>query len=117
VTWENGVEHSGSLCFADTEGVTGSNPVAPTNHRCRSGRVFAPGLLHQEPDQGPAVFRYEVYVRIVVDDPAPPDRCRSGAHRCAAAWMRRGLNRTNHDESRERRALAFRETPAARLAG
>jgi hypothetical protein len=33
--------------------------------------VFAPGLLHQEPDQGPAVFRYEVYVRIVVDDPAP----------------------------------------------
>jgi hypothetical protein len=30
VTWENGVEHSGSLCFADTEEVTGSNPVAPT---------------------------------------------------------------------------------------
>jgi hypothetical protein len=29
-TWENGVEHSGSLCFADTEEVTGSNPVAPT---------------------------------------------------------------------------------------
>jgi hypothetical protein len=30
VTWENGVEHSGSRCFADTEEVTGSNPVAPT---------------------------------------------------------------------------------------
>ena len=29
-TWENSVEHSGSLCFADTEEVTGSNPVAPT---------------------------------------------------------------------------------------
>jgi hypothetical protein len=29
-TWENGVEHSGSRCFADTEEVTGSNPVAPT---------------------------------------------------------------------------------------
>ena len=30
VTWENGAEHSGSLCFADTEEVTGSNPIAPT---------------------------------------------------------------------------------------
>jgi hypothetical protein len=29
-TWGNGAEHSGSLCFADTEEVTGSNPVAPT---------------------------------------------------------------------------------------
>ena len=29
-TWENGVLHSGSRCFADTEEVTGSNPVAPT---------------------------------------------------------------------------------------
>jgi hypothetical protein len=29
-TWENGVEHSGSRWFADTEEVTGSNPVAPT---------------------------------------------------------------------------------------
>src|SRR5215218_7472528 len=29
-TWENGVEHSGFLWFADTEEVTGSNPVAPT---------------------------------------------------------------------------------------
>jgi hypothetical protein len=29
-TWENGVWHSGSRCFADTEEVTGSNPVAPT---------------------------------------------------------------------------------------
>jgi hypothetical protein len=31
MTWENGVEHSGFLCFADTEEVTGSNPVAPTS--------------------------------------------------------------------------------------
>src|SRR4029453_9125824 len=30
-TWENSVEHSGSLRFADTEEVTGSNPVAPIN--------------------------------------------------------------------------------------
>ena len=30
VTWDNGVEHSGSRGFADTEEVTGSNPVAPT---------------------------------------------------------------------------------------
>ena len=30
-TWENGVEHSGSRGFADTEEVTGSNPVAPTS--------------------------------------------------------------------------------------
>jgi hypothetical protein len=30
-TWDNGVEHSGFLCFADTEGVTGSIPVAPTS--------------------------------------------------------------------------------------
>jgi hypothetical protein len=29
-TWENGLPHSGSLDFADTEEVTGSNPVAPT---------------------------------------------------------------------------------------
>jgi hypothetical protein len=29
-TWGNGVEHSGSRWFADTEEVTGSNPVAPT---------------------------------------------------------------------------------------
>jgi hypothetical protein len=30
VTWENGSWHSGSRWFADTEEVTGSNPVAPT---------------------------------------------------------------------------------------
>jgi hypothetical protein len=35
VTWENGSWHSGSLCFADTEEVTGSNPVAPTRYRRR----------------------------------------------------------------------------------
>ena len=29
-TWENGFEHSASPPFADTEEVTGSNPVAPT---------------------------------------------------------------------------------------
>jgi hypothetical protein len=34
--------------FADTEEVTGSNPVAPTIYSCSSGRVFAPGLLHWE---------------------------------------------------------------------
>jgi hypothetical protein len=30
VAWENGFQHSGSRWFADTEEVTGSNPVAPT---------------------------------------------------------------------------------------
>jgi hypothetical protein len=29
-TWENGAWHSGSRWFADTEEVTGSDPVAPT---------------------------------------------------------------------------------------
>jgi hypothetical protein len=41
-TWENGVEHSGSLCFADTEEVTGSNPVAPTNMTLTSGNAAGP---------------------------------------------------------------------------
>jgi hypothetical protein len=35
VTCENASPHSGSLPFADTEGVTGSNPVAPTRHTYR----------------------------------------------------------------------------------
>ena len=41
VTWENGVEHSGSRGFADTEGVTGSNPVAPTTSGLTSGNAVA----------------------------------------------------------------------------
>ena len=52
-TRENGVEHSGSRCFADTEEVTGSNPVAPTIYRCSLGRVCAPGLLDQASVAGP----------------------------------------------------------------
>ena len=40
-TWENGFEHSGSLRFADTEEVTGSNPVAPTNKPLTSGNAVA----------------------------------------------------------------------------
>jgi hypothetical protein len=43
-TWENGVEHSGSRGFADTEGVTGSNPVAPTTQSSRSDKVSVPTL-------------------------------------------------------------------------
>jgi hypothetical protein len=39
VTWENGAEHSGSPCFADTEEVTGSNPVAPTSTALTSGNA------------------------------------------------------------------------------
>jgi hypothetical protein len=31
----------------DTEGVTGSNPVAPTTNRRRSGRVRGPGLVRR----------------------------------------------------------------------
>ena len=41
VSWGNGVEHSGSQCFADTEGVTGSNPVAPTTSGLTSGNAVA----------------------------------------------------------------------------
>jgi hypothetical protein len=40
-TWENGVYHSGSRGFADTEGVTGSNPVAPTNKALTSVNAVA----------------------------------------------------------------------------
>jgi hypothetical protein len=36
-TWANGSLHSGSRGFADTEGVTGSNPVAPTRHNVSKG--------------------------------------------------------------------------------
>jgi hypothetical protein len=45
-TWDNGVEHSGFLCFADTEEVTGSNPVAPTNKTLTRAFVdhFAPPM-------------------------------------------------------------------------
>jgi hypothetical protein len=45
-TWENGVEHSGSRWFADTEGVTGSNPVAPTNKTLTSGNADGPVPSH-----------------------------------------------------------------------
>ena len=41
VTWENGSWHSGSRCFADTEEVTGSNPVAPTTVLTGQGPVSA----------------------------------------------------------------------------
>jgi hypothetical protein len=38
-TWANGRPHSGSLDFADTEEVTGSNPVAPTIKALTSGNA------------------------------------------------------------------------------
>ena len=41
VTWENGAWHSGSRGFADTEEVTGSNPVAPTIKALTSGNAAA----------------------------------------------------------------------------
>src|SRR4051794_10768549 len=31
MTWRSGLLHSGDPALTDTEGVTGSNPVAPTN--------------------------------------------------------------------------------------
>jgi hypothetical protein len=37
--------------------------------------------------RAPAFSRYEIYVRILVDDPAALDRRRSNVHCCAAAWM------------------------------
>jgi hypothetical protein len=53
-----------------------------------SGLVRAPGLA-----------RYEIYVRIVVDGPG----ALTGAEAVFTAARPRGLNRTNHDESIERR--------------
>jgi hypothetical protein len=41
-TWEDGRPHSGSLWFADTEEVTGSNPVAPTTKALTSGNAVDP---------------------------------------------------------------------------
>src|SRR5512132_3667882 len=38
-----------SRWFADTEEVTGSNPVAPTTQHPSSGRVRGPGILAQSP--------------------------------------------------------------------
>jgi hypothetical protein len=40
-TCDNRASHSGSLCFADTEEVTGSNPVAPTRHNVSMGRLLS----------------------------------------------------------------------------
>jgi hypothetical protein len=62
VTWENGVEHSGSLCFADTEGVTGSNPVAPTstNGSLDSRLVVACQRFASKPLNVVALSRYGV---------------------------------------------------------
>jgi hypothetical protein len=40
-TCGNGRPHSGSLDFADTEEVTGSNPVAPTTSGLTSGNAVA----------------------------------------------------------------------------
>jgi hypothetical protein len=39
VTCNNKLPHSGSLHFADTEEVTGSNPVAPTDSALSSGNA------------------------------------------------------------------------------
>jgi hypothetical protein len=49
-TWENGVEHSGSPLFADTEEVTGSNPVAPTT--VLLSRAFADSAVPLGPGGG-----------------------------------------------------------------
>jgi hypothetical protein len=40
--------HSQQPIRSDTEGVTGSNPVAPTRYRRWSGRVFGPGFVIPE---------------------------------------------------------------------
>ena len=45
LTWENGSEHSGSRGFADTEEVTGSNPVAPTTPWLTSANADHQGSL------------------------------------------------------------------------
>jgi hypothetical protein len=45
------------------------------------------GRSSQLLDQGPAFSRYELYGRIVVDDPAAPDRRRSSVRHWPAAWI------------------------------
>ena len=44
VPYEAATDLAKGCAWPDTEGVTGSNPVAPTTRKRRSGRVFAPGL-------------------------------------------------------------------------
>jgi hypothetical protein len=58
---------------------------ADLNVVCPSGVCEASSLYSGS--RAPAFSRYETYVRIVVDDLRPPDRCRSTDHRCAAAWI------------------------------
>jgi hypothetical protein len=73
----------------------GASRRTPTSHR-RSYRFGSPAA------RAPAFSRYETYVRIVVDDlgPCPTQK------QCSPLRGRAGLNRTNHDESRERRGPA-----------
>ena len=44
VPYEAATDLAKGCAWPDTEGVTGSNPVAPTTPKRRSGRVFSPGL-------------------------------------------------------------------------
>jgi hypothetical protein len=83
VTWENELPHSGSPDFADTEEVTGSNPVAPTRHHRSSGRVQGPGLLVQSPVARPsgskrAAIANEPAGRPCATGAANAKDCRSG---------------------------------------
>jgi hypothetical protein len=61
-TWDNGVEHSGFLCFADTEEVTGSNPVAPTSKALTSGNApRARGSVRRHRERRPLTVWDEVH--------------------------------------------------------
>jgi len=80
VRHRHGVVAAGWLAGGMDE-VVGSAAASGGQERHRTGRAQVPlATLHPRPiarrlpwtqGRAPAVFRYEVYVRIVVDDPAP----------------------------------------------
>jgi hypothetical protein len=67
---------------------------------------FGPDVAIQRPrgtGRAPALSHYRAYVRIVGDDPAALTIAEAAEAAVFTAARPRGLNRTNHDESRERR--------------
>src|SRR5512132_2703356 len=80
--------------------LTSTRPGTIPSMACKGSGVQIPSA----PPRAPAFSRYGAYVRIVAGDPAVP----TSAEAVSTAARLRGLNRTNHDESRERRGPALR---------
>jgi hypothetical protein len=69
----NGVPHSGSRCFADTEEVTGSNPVAPTTILpVHSVASVEPVALATWLGRAGAARRPRRRARLILPDPSTP---------------------------------------------